>query len=87
MAAFVAILPEVPDAVVEKTSIGKILALEKLDRKLADHTVKYIDVYKNGTLEIEWDFSQMFDSMFPQDLLDTLPKTDNELLAYANRKG
>lgn len=69
-------LPEVPDAVVEKTLIGKILALEKLDRKLADLTVKCIDVYKNGTLEIEWNFSRMFDSMFPQDLLDTLPKTD-----------
>lgn len=69
-------LPEIPDAVAEKTLIGKILSLKKLDRKLADITVKNVDVFKDGTLKIEWNFSGMFDSMFPQDLLDTLPKTN-----------
>ena len=33
-------MPEVPDAMSEKTLIGKILSLERLDRKLADLTVK-----------------------------------------------
>ena len=69
-------LPEIPDAVAEKTLIGKILSLKKLDRKLADITVKNVDVFKDGTLKIEWNFSGLFDSMFPQDLLDTLPKTN-----------
>ena len=41
-------MPEVPDAMSEKTLIGKILSLERLDRKLADLTVKCIHVFKEG---------------------------------------
>ncbi len=69
-------MPPVPDPVVEKSLIGKMMSIEKLDRKLADLTVKCIDIYKDGTMRIEWNFSRMFDSMFPQDLLDTLPEYD-----------
>lgn len=69
-------LPEVPNTGVEKTLIGKLLSIEKLDRRLADLTVKCVKVFKNGTLEIEWNFSTMFDDMFPQDLLEMLPRKE-----------
>lgn len=73
-------MPEVPDAMSEKTLIGKILSLERLDRKLADLTVKCIHVFKDGSLQIEWNFSGLFDSMFPQDLLEVLPRTETVML-------
>ena len=38
--------------------------------------MKCIDIFKNGTMRIEWNFSRMFDSMFPDDLLETLPEYD-----------
>ncbi len=69
-------MPPVPDPVVEKSLVGKMLSIEKLDRKLADLTVKCIDIFKDGTMRIEWNFSKMFDSMFPDDLLETLPEYD-----------
>ena len=73
-------MPEVPDAMSEKTLIGKILSLERLDRKLADLTVKCVHVFKDGSLQIEWNFSGLFDSMFPQDLLEVLPRTETVML-------
>ena len=73
-------MPEVPNAMSEKTLIGKILSLERLDRKLADLTVKCIHVFKDGSLQIEWNFSGLFDSMFPQDLLEVLPRTETVML-------
>ncbi len=69
-------MPPIPDPVVEKSLVGKMLSIEKLDRKLADLTVKCIDIFKDGTMRIEWNFSKMFDSMFPDDLLETLPEYD-----------
>lgn len=73
-------MPEVPNAMSEKTLIGKILSLERLDRKLADLTVKCVHVFKDGSLQIEWNFSGLFDSMFPQDLLEVLPRTETVML-------
>ena len=37
-------------------------------------------LFKDGSLQIEWNFSGLFDSMFPQDLLEVLPRTETVML-------